>query len=61
MWSDLLNALALVCVIEGIIPFINPAGFRRIMLLANGLDDMTLRFIGLTCMLIGIGILYLVR
>lgn len=61
MWTDLLNALALVCVIEGIMPFINPAAFRRIILLATGLDDMTLRFIGLTSMLIGIVILYLVR
>lgn len=61
MWLDLLTAVALVCVIEGIMPFINPAGFRRVMLLASRLDDTSLRFIGLTSMLIGILVLYLVR
>lgn len=61
MWVDLLTAIALVCVIEGIMPFINPAGMRRIMLMAARLDDTSLRFIGLTSMLIGIVVLYLVR
>ncbi len=61
MWLDLITAIALVCVIEGIMPFINPAGFRRVMQLASNLDDTSLRFVGLTSMLIGILVLYLVR
>lgn len=59
MWVDLITAIALVCVIEGIMPFINPAGFRRVMQLALNLDDTSLRFVGLTSMLIGILVLYL--
>lgn len=61
MWVDLLTAIALVCVIEGIMPFISPGGFRRAMLMATRLDNTSLRFIGLTSMLIGILLLYLVR
>jgi len=31
MWNDLLTALALVLVLEGIMPFINPAGLRKMI------------------------------
>lgn len=61
MWIDILTALALVFVIEGIMPFINPAGLRRIMLMATRLDDASLRMVGLGSMLVGILLLYLVR
>jgi uncharacterized protein len=61
MWTELLTALALVFVIEGIMPFINPAGMRRVMLMASQLNDGTLRGIGLVSMLIGIVLLYVVR
>lgn len=61
MWTDLLTALALVLVIEGIMPFINPAGLRRMLLLVMQVDDATLRAIGLTSMLSGVILLYLVN
>lgn len=61
MWMDLFTALALVLVIEGIMPFINPAGMRRVMLMVAQLNDSTLRGLGLTSMLIGIVLLYLIR
>jgi uncharacterized protein YjeT (DUF2065 family) len=61
MWTELLTAVALVFVLEGIMPFIHPNGLRRVMMLASQLDDATLRFIGLSSMLIGIILLYLVR
>ena len=61
MWQEILTALGLVLVIEGIIPFINPKSFREAMLRASQTDDSTLRFIGLTLMLVGVGILYWIR
>jgi hypothetical protein len=61
MWNDLLTALALVLVIEGIMPFANPEGLRRMFALATQLDNSTLRFIGLTSMCLGLVLLYLVR
>lgn len=61
MWSDLLTALSLVLVIEGIMPFVNPEGLRRMFAMAIQLDNTTLRFIGLSSMCLGLVLLYLVR
>ncbi len=61
MWIDLLTALALVFILEGIMPFINPEGLRKMFLLAVQLDNTTLRFIGISSMLLGLIILYIVR
>ena len=61
MWTDLLTALALVFIIEGIMPFINPDGVRKMFMMASQLNNTSLRFIGLTSMLLGLIFLYLVR
>lgn len=60
-WTDLLAALALVLVIEGMVPFLNPGYLRRMMETMSQLDDRTLRMAGLASMLGGIILLYLVR
>ncbi len=54
MWHDLLVAFALVLVIEGILPFLNPSALRRTLAQIAHLSDGTLRFVGLTSMLIGV-------
>jgi uncharacterized protein YjeT (DUF2065 family) len=61
MWSYLLTALALVLIIEGIMPFVNPEGIRKVFLMASQLTNSSLRFIGLTSMLLGLLFLYLVH
>lgn len=61
MWSDFLTAIALVFIIEGIMPFCNPAGLRKMFILVAGMEDIKLRFIGLTSMMAGLVLLYLVR
>ena len=43
MWTDLLAAIALLLVIEGLMPFINPGALRR-ALIANGLETVRRRF-----------------
>jgi uncharacterized protein YjeT (DUF2065 family) len=48
-------------VIEGIMPFLNPKRFKRTLLTAARFDDRTLRFGGLVFMVVGVGLLYLVR
>jgi len=58
VWHDLWVALALLCVIEGIWPFLNPDGMRRAMLAVAGLDDRALRSAGLVSMLTGVAFLY---
>ncbi len=60
-FSDLLAALALVFVLEGLMPFINPEGIRKLYFQASQMDSQTLRFLGLTSMLVGVVLLYLVR
>ncbi len=61
MALNLLTAVALLLVIEGILPFVNPQGLRRTMLQVAQLDDRTLRIGGLVAMLLGAGLLYLIR
>ncbi len=61
MWQDLWVALALMLVIEGILPFANPSGFRRMLQMAGEMDDKTLRNSGLFTMLAGLVLLYVVR
>lgn len=61
MWQDLFAALALVFVIEGILPFANPRGYRETMKTVSQMDDKTLRGIGISAMAIGLLLLYLVK
>lgn len=61
MWQDLGSALALVLVLEGIMPFLNPQHFRRGLLLAARLNDASLRGLGLTGMVLGAVILFALR
>lgn len=61
MWNDLVVALALVLVIEGILPFARPDASRRLFSAASQLDDTTLRIVGFSSMCVGLVVLYLVR
>ncbi len=61
MWHDLIVALALLLVLEGIFPFINPGALRRMLITLGELRDVQLRFAGLTSMLIGLALLYIVN
>jgi uncharacterized protein YjeT (DUF2065 family) len=61
MGTTLLMAVALMLIIEGLLPFLAPNAwretFRRIMLLKDG----QIRFFGLTSMLVGVLLLLLTR
>ncbi len=61
MWHDLLVAVALVFVLEGIVPFLNPQAMRRALLALARMNDNTLRFAGLTVTVTGCLLLYVVR
>ena len=61
MWHDLWAALALVLVIEGMLPFISPNGMRNAMRQMAQMDDKTLRITGLVSMIAGLLLLGLVR
>jgi uncharacterized protein len=61
MWQDLLVALALVLVIEGLIPFWKPQAMRQMLELLAQMDDRSIRTAGLVSMVAGLLLLYLVR
>lgn len=56
--ASLFVATALMLVIEGILPFINPAMFRRSLIQMIGISDRALRITGLFSMCLGLGLLY---
>lgn len=56
MWRDLGTALCLVLVIEGMLPFLSPRGWKSGIRQLLDLDDRTLRAMGLGIMLLGAGL-----
>ena len=60
-WSDFFAALAIVCVIEGIMPFINPVGMKRLLSKLASMEERELRLGGLFSMAVGLAILFVVR
>ncbi len=57
----ILGALALMLVIEGLMPFLSPALWRQMFERALRLSDGQIRFIGLSSMLAGLLLLALLR
>ena len=51
-------ALALVLVIEGLLPMINPAAWRRVFEQALQLDDAQLRLVGISSVLCGLVLIW---
>ena len=58
---DLLAALGLFLVLEGIAPFLSPRGVKRALARLLEVHDRELRIAGLGSMLVGVVILFLVR
>ncbi len=61
MWHDLFVALALLLVVEGVIPFLAPDTMRRMLIEVARQDSRSLLIAGLASMLGGVGLLYLVN
>jgi len=61
MWQDLLVALSLMLVIEGLMPFLSPRRLRETLRMMAEMDDRSLRILGFVSMLAGVVMLYLVR
>ena len=61
MWDTLLIAFALMLVLEGILPFLLPGIWRDTFKKLTETGDNQVRFVGLTSMLLGLLLLYLVK
>lgn len=57
--ASLWVALGLVLVLEGLLPFISPAGWRRMFSQIAQLRDGQIRFCALLSILTGLGLLWL--
>jgi len=59
-WGDSLwTAMALVLLIEGLVPFVSPAGWRRMFTQLVQLRDGQIRFFALMSMAAGVLMLFL--
>ena len=54
------TALALVLIIEGLLPFFSPRGWRRVFEQMIKMSDGQIRFYGLASMLVGLVVLLIV-
>ncbi|BAV33616.1 hypothetical protein SCL_1304 [Sulfuricaulis limicola] len=61
MWHELWIALALLLIVEGIFPFLSPDGVRKALAAIHQLSDSQLRFAGMTSMLVGVVLLYIIN
>jgi len=60
-WSDLVAGFAFYLIIEGLLPFASPHGWRRGLALLAQLEDGRLRSFGLGLVITGLGLLLVVR
>lgn len=64
-WSELIRylsgAFALYLVLEGLLPFLNPAAAQRLMARLASTEAAQLRWSGLISIVAGLGLLWIVR
>jgi hypothetical protein len=60
-WTEILTALALVLVIEGMLPFISPTKYRQMVAEITRMSDSSIRNVGLVVMIAGLVLLFFVR
>jgi len=61
MWQQLAQAVCLMLVIEGILPFLYPARWRQLVAKLASVNDSQLRLVGLISMLVGVTVLFLIN
>jgi uncharacterized protein YjeT (DUF2065 family) len=60
-WSEIFTAVALVLVIEGMLPFVSPGRYKQLVAQIVRLTDSQLRTYGLSAMIGGIMLLFFLR
>jgi uncharacterized protein YjeT (DUF2065 family) len=61
MWEQLGIAFALLLVIEGMLPFLNPSGWQKTLRTISEMPSENVRIIGLFSMIVGVILLYLIN
>ncbi|MEM7431359.1 MAG: DUF2065 family protein [Pseudomonadota bacterium] len=60
-WSELLTAVALVFVIEGLLPFVAPNRYKQLVAQIVSLPEGSLRMFGLAAISVGVVLLTILR
>ena len=60
-WADLLAGFAFYLILEGLLPFLTPSGWRRGLAQMSQLSDGQLRGFGLAVVIVGLILLFIVR
>lgn len=60
-WTEIVTALALLLIIEGMLPFVGPDRYKQLVAQIAQLSDNQLRMAGLSAMIAGLLILFFVR
>lgn len=60
-WTEILTAVALVLVIEGMLPFVRPGRYKQLVAQIIRLSDGQLRVFGLSSMILGLLLLFIAR
>lgn len=60
-WGDLGAAVALMLIIEGIMPFVNPKTFRQMLEMVSQMEERSVRTLGAVWIGLGLALLYWVR
>ncbi len=61
MWQELLLAFGLMLILEGIVPFLYPRRWQKMVEMLAQMDPSSMRMAGLASMVLGLIIIYLVR
>jgi uncharacterized protein YjeT (DUF2065 family) len=60
-WTEILTAVALLLVIEGMLPFVRPGLYKELVAQIARASDSQLRMYGLSAMIAGILLLFFTR
>jgi uncharacterized protein YjeT (DUF2065 family) len=60
-WTEIFTAVALLLVIEGMLPFVRPDWYKQMVARVARLSDNQLRNVGLVAMIAGLLMLFIVR
>ena len=60
-WQALAAGFAFYLILEGLMPFLNPQGFKRAILMMAGLSDDNLRKFGLVMLVVGVILLFSIK
>jgi len=61
MWHEILIAGALMLVLEGLLPILNPKLFKQMMYSASQMNEQQLRWTGIISMVVGALAIYFLK